>query len=135
MSEHDDATSARVLLLIEDEPLVRMFNADVLVEAGFRVIEASTVDEGTQLFHARPDIEAVVTDIQTPGQRDGLELAHLICHTRPQVGIVIVSGRVRPGTANLPGGVQFIAKPYKPSDLLLVLEEALRVAKSSGLEC
>ena len=52
--------SRTVLLLVEDEPLVRMFNADVLDDAGFRVVEAANADEAIALFEARPDIRAVV---------------------------------------------------------------------------
>jgi two-component system, response regulator PdtaR len=56
-----------VVLLVEDEPLVRMFNADVLDEAGFRVIEAVNADEAVALIEVRPDIRAVVTDVGMPG--------------------------------------------------------------------
>ena len=134
MSDPDEAP-APVVLLVEDETLLRMFNADTLVEAGYRVLEAATVDEGMLIFQARPDIEAVVTDVQTPGHKDGLELAHLVCHTRPGVAVVVVSGRARPAAASFPTGVEFLEKPYKPSDLLLVLSHAMQTVKDGGLEC
>ena len=114
------ASDARtVLLLVEDEPLVRMFNADVLDDAGFRVVEAANADEAIALFEARADIRAVVTDIEMPGPRNGLDLAEHIKTRRPLVGVIIVSGREHPKlSAFTSGGGPFLAKPYSAADLL-----------------
>ena len=61
MPSQQDAPA--VILIVEDEPLVRMFIAEILDEAGFRVIEAVNADDAWLLFEARPDVHLVLTDI------------------------------------------------------------------------
>ena len=69
----------RVILVVEDEVLVRMMLADQLREAGYRVVEASDADEALRLLqHDELDVKAVISDIKMPGSMDGIELAHVI---------------------------------------------------------
>lgn len=75
-----------IVLLAEDEPLVRMFNAGVLDEAEYRVIEAANGEEALTLFEVRPDIQVVVTDVEMPGSINGFELARRVTKQRPFVG-------------------------------------------------
>jgi CheY-like chemotaxis protein len=67
-----------VVLVVEDETLVRMFMADFLDEAGFKVFEAVNADEALTVLQARPDIQVVVTDIEMPGTMNGLELTRVV---------------------------------------------------------
>jgi CheY-like chemotaxis protein len=68
-----------VVLVVEDETLVRMFMADFLDEAGFKVFEAVNADEALTVLKARPDVQVVVTDIEMPaGSMNGLRLARSI---------------------------------------------------------
>jgi two-component system, response regulator PdtaR len=65
-----------VVLVVEDQTLVRMFMADFLDEAGFKVFEAVNADEALTVLQARSDVQAVVTDIEMPaGSMNGLKLA------------------------------------------------------------
>jgi CheY-like chemotaxis protein len=101
-----------VVLAIEDEPLVRMFIADFLDEARFKVIEAVNADEATTILRARPDIQAVVTDIEMLGSMNGLELARLIQERWPGIGVVVTSGRERPGPDDLSEKVAFLSPTF-----------------------
>ena len=116
-----------VVLLAEDEALVRMFTADVLDDAGFRVVEAANGEEAIALFEARPDIRAVVTDVEMPGSLNGFDVARHVTDKRPLVGVVIVSGHVRPRSEDLPHESRFLAKPYNASELLREIDVALKV--------
>ncbi|WP_246529359.1 response regulator [Microvirga zambiensis] len=61
------------VLVVEDETLVRMFMADFLEEAEFKVFQAVNADEALTVLQARPDIQVVVTDIEMPaGSMNGL---------------------------------------------------------------
>lgn len=122
---HAPNDSRPVVLLVEDEPLVRMYNADVLDEAGFRILEASNAEEAVLLFDARPDICALVTDIEMPGRMNGLTLARHIREKQASIGLLVVSGRVRPGASELPSGSRFLGKPYTPADLLRELHASI----------
>ncbi|NEU14828.1 response regulator [Methylobacterium sp. BTF04] len=112
-----------LVLVVEDDPLVRLVTEDVLTEAGFRVIEVPNADDALIVLEARPDIRFVVTDVEMPGTLNGLTLARHVRHRWPQVGIVVCSGRVRPGEGDLPSGVQFLSKPFIPSELISTVRD------------
>lgn len=67
-----------VLLVVDDEPLIRMDLRQLAEEAGFDVLEAGTAVQARQVLERRSDIRVVFTDIRMPGDMDGLELAHYI---------------------------------------------------------
>jgi two-component system, response regulator PdtaR len=112
-----------VILVVEDEPLVRMFLADFLDEAGFKVFEAVNADEAITLLQARPDVQAVLTDIEMPGSMNGLELARVIQDRWPGVGVVVTSGRAQPGPDDVSDAVAFVSKPYLPDTIISVIRQ------------
>jgi CheY-like chemotaxis protein len=112
-----------VILVVEDEPLVRMFLADALDEAGFKVFEAVSANEAITLLKARPDIQAVVTDIEMPGSMNGIGLTRAVRARWPGIGLVVTSGRVRPGLDDLPADVAFLAKPYLLDTVITVIRQ------------
>lgn len=114
-----DAFSAEtVVLVVEDEILVRMVTVDVLADAGFRVIEADCADAALPILAARDDIRIIVTDIRMPGRMDGLELARHVAARRNDVVILVTSGHARPSREELPPRASFIGKPYRAEALL-----------------
>jgi CheY-like chemotaxis protein len=112
-----------VVLVVEDLTLVRMFMADFLDEAGFKVFEAVSADEALTVLQARPDVQAVVTDIEMPGSMNGIELAQTIRERWPGIGVVVTSGRQRLGQDDLPEEAAFLAKPYLPETVISVLRQ------------
>jgi two-component system, response regulator PdtaR len=113
-----------LVLVVEDATPVRMFMADFLDEAGFKVFEAVNADEALTVLKARPDVQAVVTDIEMPaGSMDGLNLARTIQERWPGIGIVVTSGRERPGPDDLSDKVAFLAKPYLPDTIINVIRQ------------
>lgn len=124
-----------VVLVVEDQTLVRMFMADFLDEAGFKVFEAVGADEALTVLEARPDVQAVVTDIEMPGSMNGIELTHVIRDRWPGIGMIVTSGRQRPGPDDLPDEVVFLAKPYLPDTVITVIRQMATpqvVAKTSS---
>ncbi len=113
-----EETPNPIVLVVEDEPLVRTFAAEILMDAGYRVFEACDARDGVAILDGRDDIRAVVTDIEMPGDMDGLALALLIHERWPDLAIILTSGRIRPEAAAMPAGANFIAKPYKPGELV-----------------
>jgi CheY-like chemotaxis protein len=109
---------APIVLLVEDEPLIRLVASDTLTDAGFRTLEACSAEEAMTLLEAKPEIVALVTDVRMPGPLDGFGLAHLAASRWPETGIVITSAQALPGEGDLPKGTEFLAKPYQPSALL-----------------
>jgi CheY-like chemotaxis protein len=111
------------VLLVEDEPLVRMLLADELRQAGLTVVEAGGAREALTVL-AVDSVDLVVTDIQMPGGMDGLELAERVRQTHPSVPIVLTSGNPPPLDLNQIG--PFLMKPYGLSEAVEVVVAALR---------
>ena len=82
-----------VVLVVEDEPLLRMLAVEVVEEAGFIAIEARDADEAVVLLESRSDITLLFTDINMPGSMDGLKLAHAVRNRWPPIKILVVSGK------------------------------------------
>jgi two-component system, response regulator PdtaR len=104
------------VLVVEDDIFVREMIVDVLLEAGFAVHEAGCAKEALLGFAKHP-VDAVITDIDMPGELDGIGLARRIGELKPQVGIIVISGGHRSGQA-LPSLVRFLAKPFTAARLL-----------------
>lgn len=117
-----------VVLLVEDEPLVRMFGTDVLEDAGFAVVEAANGDEALVLLESRADIRVLFTDVDMPGSLNGFQLARLAKARWPHVGVLIVSGQMRPGPGDMPEGGHFVGKPYQPAAIVRLIEGLARRA-------
>jgi CheY-like chemotaxis protein len=104
--------SLPVVLIVEDEPLLRLLAVEVVEEAGFVALEAGDADEAVALLESRPDICLLFTDIDMPGSMDGLKLAHAVRNRWPPIKILVVSGAVRPKQSELPANCCFVGKPY-----------------------
>jgi len=111
-----------VVLIVEDEPLVRVTGADLLAEAGFEVLEAGNADEALRILEATPEVRVVFSDVEMPGSLDGLGLARNICRRWPSIGIVLTSGyRIREET--IPRDGRFLPKPCDGQALVRQIEE------------
>src|SRR5438445_12768244 len=85
-----------VVLVVEDEMLLRMRAVDMVEDAGFTSVEAVDADEAVAILESRSDIALLFTDIQMPGSMDGLVLAHAVHDRWPPIQILLVSGQFRP---------------------------------------
>ena len=112
-----------IILVVEDEVLLRMLAQDILVEAGYSVLDAANADEALTLLDARPDVRVLFTDVKMPGSLDGYALAHIVSKKRPEVSILITSGAHFPRQGDLPANALFVQKPYSPSVLLEAIED------------
>ncbi len=101
-----------VVLIVEDEALIRM-NAIALVEdLGCAYFEASSADEAIALLEKHPHITVVFTDIQMAGSMDGLQLAAYARDRWPPLKFIIVSGNHLATADEMPQGALFFPKPY-----------------------
>jgi two-component system, response regulator PdtaR len=117
-----------VILIVEDEFLLRMDSAELIENAGFEVIQASNADEAIDILKARPGIHVVFTDIQMPGSMDGLKLARFVRNRWPPIKIVATSGLLRVEDDDLPAGSVFLPKPYRGTEVVATLRELTGVA-------
>lgn len=116
--------ASHVILVVEDEVLLRMMFSDQLREAGYRVLEASDADEALDLLrHDTLNIAVVISDIDMPGSINGIGLAHAIRLERPLIKTILVSGHEMPLD-----GVHhdaFFAKPHNVAAIILRVKALL----------
>ena len=116
-------TKRHVVLIVEDEFLIRMDAVDMIRAAGFEVVEAANADEAILILEDRLDITVVFTDIHMPGSMDGLKLAAAIRGRWPPIKIVATSGRAKVTDDDLPTGSRFLPKPYSAREIVGTLRE------------
>ena len=101
-----------IVLIVEDEPVIRMYAAELLEDGGFDVVEAATARAALAILErCSGDVSALFTDVDMPGDMNGLELAGIVYSRWPHIALVITSAVVRKPSV-LPGRGIFLPKPY-----------------------
>ena len=109
------ATASAVVLVVEDEPGVRMVIVDVLAELGYTVLEAKDGQSGLLVLESRTRIDLLVTDVGLPGGMNGRQLADAARQRRPDLKVLFVTGYAENaalGSGPLEHGMQVMAKPF-----------------------
>ena len=107
-----------VVLVVEDDPIIRMVATHFVADAGYEALEAQSADEAIRILEAHPNIHLVFTDVEMPGTIDGLKLAHYIRDRWPPVRLIVVSGKTLVAENRLPLGGRFFPKPYDENVLV-----------------
>jgi CheY-like chemotaxis protein len=123
----DQLSRLEAVLVVEDEPLVRMVAVDALEDIGLQHYEAADAEEALGLLEEHSDIALVFTDINMPGPMDGLTLVERIHKLWPRIALIVTSGRERLQDRQLPDHGSFLAKPYRANQLLDLVHKKLRV--------
>jgi CheY-like chemotaxis protein len=113
-----------LVLLVEDDDLVRMVAVGMLEDAGFVVVEARQADEAWFILHERSDIGTLFTDVDMPGSMCGVTLAARIHRAWPDIRLVLTSGRNRFANQDLPDHGLFVAKPYSANEIVDAIHHA-----------
>jgi len=114
-----------VVLVVEDEMLLRMRAVDMVEDAGFTSVEAGDADEAVAILESRSDIALLFTDIQMPGSMDGLGLAHAVHERWPPIKIILVSGQLRPAAIDIPANSRFFGKPLKAREMIAEIQDMI----------
>jgi two-component system, response regulator PdtaR len=113
---------SRLVLVVEDEPLLRLMAGDLVEDAGLEPIFASNADDAVRILEDREDIGIVFTDVRMPGSIDGIKLAAAVRDRWPPIKIVVVSGHLV-GDPDLPEGALFFRKPYRSDEIISTLRK------------
>ncbi len=113
----------QVILVVEDEVMIRMLMADVLRDEGYQVIEAASGDEGWAILASGQDVHLLITDVRMPGKIDGIELAARSKGLHPQRPVIVVSGHLPPTASHQAD--EFLQKPYVPTTYLKVVDKLI----------
>jgi two-component system, response regulator PdtaR len=109
-----------IALLVEDEPLIAMHAAGILHDLGYMVFEARTKGEALTILANEDSVTLLFTDVQLADGSSGLDLSHQVAKDRPEIRIVVTSGRTVP--THLPGNAIFVSKPYTSDHLAAAFE-------------
>ena len=121
MALPDDPTP--VVLVVEDEMVLRMRAVDIVEDAGFVPVEAVSADQAINILESRDDISLLFTDIQMPGSMDGLKLAHAAHSRWPHIKIILVSGQIAVTDADKPDDSKFFPKPLEVQQMITELQD------------
>jgi CheY-like chemotaxis protein len=121
-------TKKAVILVVEDEALIRIGAVQMLEEAGFAAVEASNAGDAIRILDLRSDIRAVFTDINLPGTLDGMRLARLVRRRWPPIHLILTSGLVSPKEEELPANGRFIRKPYEIDHVIATIRDLLELS-------
>lgn len=127
-----EAADARVLLVVEDEWLIRMSVVDALRSAGWCVREASSAAEALEMLRGAGRIDLVLTDMRMLGPMDGLEVLAVSQEVRPGMPVVVVSAHLDPEAALAAGASAVLAKPYRMDALLDIVRALHRPGGPAG---
>lgn len=116
MSENKSHASD-VVLVVEDEEMLRFLATYGLEDKGYTVVEAATAVDALKVLETRPEVRILFTDIEMPGRLNGMDLARLVHEHWPHVLLIITSGGSRPDQNEIPDDGRFIAKPYSSDEV------------------
>lgn len=114
---------AQVILVVEDEVLIRMELADLLREFGYDVLEAANGEEGMTILMSDKTIDLIITDVRMPGSIDGMELTALAKRHCPSLPVIVSSGHLLPEASD-PADM-FLQKPFLEQSVLTAVESLI----------
>jgi CheY-like chemotaxis protein len=118
-----------VVIVVEDEPMVRMAAVDALEDAGFEVLEGKNAQAAMLILKTEGGrVQALFTDVEMPGAMDGLMLARQIHSDWPLISVMVASGQVIPGAGEMPENSRFFKKPYDIGTIVAHIREQASAA-------
>ncbi len=114
-----------VVLVVEDEMLLRMRAVDMVEDAGYIPVEAADADQAVAILESRSDIALMFTDIQMPGSMDGLGLAHSVHERWPPIKIIMVSGKLKLANTDIPTDSRFFEKPFEAGEMIAEMQNMI----------
>jgi len=120
------------VLVVEDEPLVRLEALDLVTDSGFSAYGAPDAATAITMLERHADIRILLADIEMPGAMNGLKLAHAVRERWPDVVILIASGNRGVLKGDMPDGAVFFLKPYAPSAIMQCLKDSAAGMPASG---
>jgi CheY-like chemotaxis protein len=124
----DPSSVPAVVLVVEDEMLLRMRAVDMVEDAGYTPIEAVDADQAVAILESRSDVALLLSDIQMPGSMDGLRLAHAVHDRWPGIKIILVSGQLKLAGPDIPANSRFFGKPLEAKLMIAQMQCMIGIA-------
>jgi CheY-like chemotaxis protein len=121
MGQSQPLTSHPVLI-IEDEPVLRLEVSDMVERAGFQAVEATSIDDAIRILEEREDIRVVYMDLDMPRGVKGIEIAAAIRNRWPPIEIILVAASFAKADLDLPVRAEFYPKPIQHQDVMAAMQ-------------
>ena len=105
--------------------MLRMRAVDMVGDAGYTPLEALDAAEAVAILESRSDVALICTDIQMPGQMDGVGLAHAVHARWPAIKIIVVSGQLKQQNLDLPPQSRFLGKPLDAGEVIAEMRDMI----------
>ncbi|WP_407080381.1 response regulator [Bradyrhizobium roseum] len=105
--------------------MLRMRAVDMVEDAGYTPVEAMDAAEAIAILESRSDVALMCTDIQMPGQMDGVGLAQAVHARWPAIRIIVVSGQLNLPHLDLPPHSTFLGKPLDAGEVIAEMREMI----------
>ena len=115
--------SETYVLVVEDDPSIRLAAVEVFEEAGYTVFEAASNSQALEAMYNMPDVHVLFIDNELHGKTRGVDLANEISKTFPEIGIILTSGGPQPDPALLPLKTVFLPKPYRAAQMISLVQQ------------
>jgi CheY-like chemotaxis protein len=112
--------SGETILVVEDEPALRVYAVEALRDLGYRVLEAATGPEALAVAEQHPEIDLLFTDVVLAGGMNGRAIAETLAQRRPALPVLYTTGYTANAIVHhgrLDPGMHLIGKPYTYADL------------------
>jgi CheY-like chemotaxis protein len=123
-----EAGDGETVLVIDDEPTVRMLIVEVLEEHGYAAIEAGDGPSGLRILESDMRIDLLITDVGLPGGLNGRQVADAARRSRPALKVLFITGyaeNAAVGNGHLDPGMEVITKPFVMADLSAKIRELI----------
>ena len=120
MNLHQDR---KVALVVDDEVFARLYAVQILLDEGFTVLEAADAAEGLDVLNLNDAVDLLFTDVNMPGEMDGLALINKAREIRPDIALLVTSGLTQPGARDVGPGAKFLPKPYTAYALMTAIRQ------------
>ena len=115
LSEVAHTTQGGTVLVVDDEPIVRMLVVDVLQELGYTAIEAGDGQSGLKILQSAGRIDLLITDIGLPGGLNGRQVAEAARNLRPELKVLFITGYAENAVlshGHIDAGMHVLTKPF-----------------------
>jgi two-component system NtrC family sensor kinase len=133
------SASSGTVLIAEDEEGVKLLAQSTFESHGFKVLAACTAGEALQMWEANSDdIVLFFTDMVMPGPMSGFDAAQIILQSRPDLPVIFSSGYsldLLTSGLDLKEGANYLAKPYRPTELSALINSIFSVPPLAELQC
>lgn len=113
------------VLIVEDEPIVRIYESELAEGAGFLTLMVGSAEDALRELDGPVQVDILLTDVDMPGAMDGIALANAVRERWPDVRIVIASGHVDSQAADGPDGIVYVRKPFTARQLIEALQSVV----------